>query len=133
MSFDPVRDVRQVVPFVGWRAVSAMPVGLGCFGLSDTRSAAAAIYRAWYRAPEWRNLRSNQLDRHPICRLCAVMGKQTPADTVNHIKPHRGDASLFFDPANLESLCKVHHDSTIQRHERGRLTVAVGQDGWPVP
>jgi hypothetical protein len=37
--------------------------------------------------------------------------------TINDLKPHKGDWSLFIDPANHESACKEHHDSTIKTEE----------------
>jgi hypothetical protein len=60
------------------------------------------------------------------------MGRRTPATVVDHARPHRGDAALFFEPANLASLCKPHHDVTKQRFEAGRSQVGVDEDGWPV-
>jgi 5-methylcytosine-specific restriction enzyme A len=32
------------------------------------------------------------------------------AEVVDHIQPHRGDRALMYDPLNLQSLCKQHHD-----------------------
>ncbi|WP_312009777.1 HNH endonuclease [Bradyrhizobium australafricanum] len=53
-----------------------------------------------------------------------------PAKVADHIKPHRGNAELFFDPNNLQSLCAACHDSTKQRIELGQ--VGFGSDGWPL-
>ncbi|WP_234239756.1 HNH endonuclease [Billgrantia desiderata] len=44
-------------------------------------------------------------------------GRVTPADTVDHIEPHRGDGDKFFDPKNLQSLCATCHSSRKQRLE----------------
>jgi 5-methylcytosine-specific restriction enzyme A len=88
-------------------------------------------WRRWYFTPQWRALRAAQLAREPLCRMCHDMGRQSPATVADHRRPHRGDRALFFDPANLDSLCRLHHDATKRRHERGRLTVALGVDGWP--
>jgi 5-methylcytosine-specific restriction enzyme A len=97
----------------------------------DRRSAAAQTYRRWYRTAQWRALRRAQLAREPLCRMCWEMGRATTATIVDHRIPHRGDAALFFELDNLNSLCAPHHDATKQRHDRGRLTVAIGEDGWP--
>lgn len=59
------------------------------------------------------------------------MGRLTPATIVDHIRPHKGDPALFWDPANHDSLCTPHHDATKQREEHGRRQAAVGTDGWP--
>lgn len=54
------------------------------------------------------------------------------ANVCDHIKAHKGDAALFFDAANLQSLCKLHHDSTKQAEEKGHKRIEIGPDGWPV-
>jgi 5-methylcytosine-specific restriction protein A len=38
---------------------------------------------------------------------------------VDHIRPHRGEQSLFFDRANLQGLCKPCHDRKTTRHDGG--------------
>ena len=71
----------------------------------------SADYHAWYNLPIWTDvLRPAQLLRNPFCRECAAAGRRTPATVVDHVKPHRGDWSLFTDETNLQSLCKFHHD-----------------------
>ena len=100
--------------------------------MSDPRSAQAAQYRQWYQSRQWRLLRVGQFRREPDCRFCRVMGRATAATIIDHAKPHRGDAGLFFDPENLISLCKPHHDATKQRQEHGRRTIVVDADGWPL-
>lgn len=37
---------------------------------------------------------------------------------VDHIKPHKGDRTLFFDYDNTQSLCKTCHDGVKQRIEK---------------
>ena len=37
---------------------------------------------------------------------------------VDHIKPHKGDETLFWDETNWQALCKPHHDIDKQREER---------------
>ncbi|WP_330848890.1 HNH endonuclease [Mangrovicoccus ximenensis] len=41
-----------------------------------------------------------------------------PAQVVDHIQPHRGDQSLFWDVSNWQALCKCCHDREKQRQER---------------
>jgi len=55
----------------------------------------------------------------------------TPADVVHHVKEHKGDPTLFCDPANLESICKPHHDADAQSEERLGYSSEIGADGWP--
>jgi 5-methylcytosine-specific restriction protein A len=57
----------------------------------------------------------------------------TIATVCDHKRPHKGDPDLFWSPTNLQSLCKLHHDSTKQSEEKsGRPKQAIGPDGWPV-
>jgi 5-methylcytosine-specific restriction enzyme A len=99
---------------------------------SDRRSPEALAYRRWYSTAAWRRLRVAQLLNQRWCRLCAEMDRWTRATVVDHRQPHRGSSALFFDPGNLDSLCKTHHNGTKQRLERGRRQVRIGADGWPV-
>jgi 5-methylcytosine-specific restriction endonuclease McrA len=56
----------------------------------------------------------------------------TRAGTVaDHVIPHKGNRALFFDPRNLQTLCKEHHDGVKQSWEK-RGTPEIGLDGWPV-
>ena len=78
----------------------------------------SAEYHGWYLKPIWtKRLRPEQLLREPFCRECARQGVRTPADTVDHIRPFRGDWALFVDPANHQSLCKFHHDQKTAREQ----------------
>lgn len=71
----------------------------------------SAEWHAWYNLPIWTDyLRPVQLVREPFCRECSAARKRTRATVVDHIQPHRGDWTLFTDEANLQSLCKYHHD-----------------------
>ena len=59
-------------------------------------------------------------------------GRRTPATVVDHVIPHRNDQKLFWDSGNWQGLCKLHHDSTKQRIEKGTNVVQIGLDGFPV-
>ena len=57
----------------------------------------------------WQKLQAEQLEREPFCRLCAAEGKpQVKAFEVDHILA-LADGGSFDDPANLQSLCRLHH------------------------
>lgn len=66
----------------------------------------------------WQKARQTFLGRNPLCSICQTAGRITPASIVDHIVPHRGDQSLFWDTANWQSLCKPCHDSIKQAEER---------------
>lgn len=84
----------------------------------DKRRTAVQPWRVWYKTPEWKALRLATFLRDVYqCRRCgAVVGKRGEA-TCDHIRPHRGDRALFFDPSNLQTLCKPCHDGPKQRDE----------------
>ena len=97
----------------------------------DKRSPQAATYRAWYSTPEWKNLRRLHVKKEPYCRFCAEAGLKVPVHSVDHIRRHRGQHQLFFDPGNLQSLCEPCHNSTKQREEALGYSTKVGPDGLP--
>lgn len=64
--------------------------------------------------------------------MCKQVGRVTAATVVDHIKPHRGDESLFYDAANLQSLCKPCHDRHKQRQEHTGTLPGSDTDGMPI-
>jgi 5-methylcytosine-specific restriction protein A len=74
-------------------------------------------WRAWYKTAAWQRRRADQLQSHPLCCRCLAEGVTTEATVANHKRPHRGDWELFMR-GELESVCKPHHDSEVQREER---------------
>ena len=58
----------------------------------------------------WQKYRARYLAAHPLCVACEIDGRVTAATVVDHIKPHRGDPKLMWNPANHQGLCKPHHD-----------------------
>ncbi|AHB05608.1 hypothetical protein U875_09615 [Pandoraea pnomenusa 3kgm] len=86
---------------------------------------------------DWQRLRAKHLSKHPHCVFClrdlgmlgmtaaqvilacAERGVPEPVGNIgDHILAHRGDDRLRLDPANVQTLCKRHHDSEKQRLER---------------
>jgi 5-methylcytosine-specific restriction enzyme A len=70
------------------------------------------------------------LVEHPTCVYCERMGKVQAASVVDHIIPHKGDSTLFWDRDNWQQLCKRCHDSLKQKEEGGKI---VGCDTIGVP
>jgi len=81
---------------------------------------------------QWDRARKVYLFQHPLCCMCQKEDKLTSSTVVDHIRPHRGDMTLFWDRHNWQALCAFHHNSTKQRQDHGRLTSPIGEDGWPV-
>lgn len=80
----------------------------------------------------WQKARKVFLAEHPLCVYCQRLGRLSAATVVDHIKPHKGDLVLFWDPLNWQSLCKVCHDSAKRAEELGGQVVGVGADGIPI-
>lgn len=87
-----------------------------------------------YVSTTWKKLRVWHLTRNPLCVMCLKEDRLTPANVVDHVKPHRGDMALFRDPLNLQSLCEPHHNRDKQRGEAAELLAvpAVDEDGYPI-
>jgi len=98
----------------------------------DKRSGEAHAYRRLYKTQRWQDLRAYRLVTESLCRICQNEGRITPATTVDHIEPHKGNAELFFNFENTQSLCSTCHNSAKQSEERLGYSKAIGQDGWPM-
>lgn len=71
--------------------------------------------RSVYKSPEWVKARTNWIKNEPTCRICGDRGH-----TVDHIKPHRGDMTLFWDTTNWQTLCFKCHQKKRgeERHDK---------------
>jgi len=81
-------------------------------------------WKAWYNTARWQRLRQEVLIRDAYTcqrtfRVCSGRPGEPDSPVVNHIRPHRGNEALFWDPANLETVTKQVHDSLIQAEEQG--------------
>lgn len=52
--------------------------------------------------------------------MCGAKDWRTRATVEDHVVPFRGDWKLFTSPANLQSLCKYHHDQKTMREQAER-------------
>lgn len=66
---------------------------------------------------KWQQARLVFLAANPLCVFCDREGRTTAATVVDHITPHKGDMTLFWDRANWQPLCKPCHDSVKQKQE----------------
>lgn len=94
---------------------------------SDKQTASQRGYNS-----RWRKARESYLKSHPLCVLCLQQDKVEAATVVNHKIPHKGDQKLFWDKNNWESVCKTHHDSTIQKQEKRDVVVGCDDKGIPL-
>ena len=89
-------------------------------------------YKSWYKTARWQKHRARHLALNPLCVMCVSEGRTTAARVADHVVPHRGDETAFWD-GELQALCFAHHNSDAQRAERGgRYRRQIGNDGWPV-
>jgi hypothetical protein len=63
--------------------------------------------------------------------MCLKDGRINAATIADHIEPHKGDQQKFFF-GELQSLCKLHHESAKKREEARGYSTRIGADGWPV-
>lgn len=91
-----------------------------------------AAWRSLYRSTRWEGLRKRVMRRDGYtCQMCGAMIRGGRSDgagsilrpaVVDHIIPHRGDAALFHDPANLWLVCCDCHDGPCQSIEARNLS-----------
>lgn len=67
---------------------------------------------------KWDKASKGFLAKHVLCLACAAAGIDEVARVTDHIVPHRGDMTLFWDRNNWQSCCRWHHDVVKQRLER---------------
>lgn len=70
---------------------------------------------------EWRRARLSYLAEHPLCECeeCKRLGRELPAEVVDHIIPHKGDKALFWDRNNWQAMNKRCHDRKTAREDGG--------------
>ena len=95
-----------------------------------------------YNTKQWKALRETILLRDlyqcqwPRCGVLLKTGAEYLSDphlgVVDHKLKVDDRPDLAFDPDNLQSLCKHHHDSAKQSQERKGYDDTIGKDGWPI-
>ena len=67
----------------------------------------------------WQIVSKAYLANHPFCVRCLESGIHTHATVVDHIVPHKGNQSLFWDKSNWQPLCKQCHDKKTATEDGG--------------
>lgn len=70
-------------------------------------------YQRGYNA-RWNRYRRTFLMNHPLCARCGKM-----ATVVDHITPHKGNKSLFWDVNNHQALCEKCHNRKTRLEDMG--------------
>lgn len=77
-----------------------------------TRRGKSGQYHCLYESAEWRKRRSIFLKKNPSCINCGA-----PSTVADHIIPHRGNLTLFYDDNNLQPMCqRCHSRKTMQEN-----------------
>ncbi len=67
----------------------------------------------------WQAARRVFLMANPLCVECLKKGIITQATDVDHIIPHKGDRSLFWDQSNWQALCHSCHSRKTASEDGG--------------
>ncbi|HGY4466279.1 MULTISPECIES: HNH endonuclease [Klebsiella pneumoniae complex] len=105
-----------------------LPAPAGGFFIG-VNMASSSPWHHLYNTKRWYRLRYHQLQKQPLCEFHLRRNQVISATVVDHIKPHKGDETLFHDPDNLQSLCKRCHDSVKQRIEKGGTVTEFDNEG----
>lgn len=71
----------------------------------------SADYKYMYNW-QWRKASKAFREQNPLC-VCAECAQRVvplPSEVTDHVIPHKGDETLFWDRKNWQALAKVCHD-----------------------
>ncbi len=108
-------SLKTLKPRISIAKTSRVPVMQPGGWRTDTQTSTQRGY-----GYKWQKARLGFLRSHPLCRYCERTGLVTAATVVDHIEPHRGNQTLFWDKNNWQSLCATHHSRDKQREEAQR-------------
>jgi 5-methylcytosine-specific restriction protein A len=86
-----------------------------------------AQHNAMYDSPEWRRYSKDYRDAHPLCAdpYHRHVGETRAVHAVDHITPHCGNRSLFWNPKNHQPLCEACHNWKSTQDKAGRNAASV--------
>jgi 5-methylcytosine-specific restriction endonuclease McrA len=90
-------------------------------------------HRALYSSQRWRKAARRQLRDHSLCAMHLLTGQIVPAQEADHIVRHGGNLQAFWDPKNLQSLCRACHEAKSadeEGHKRRGFSLDVDGDGY---
>ena len=67
------------------------------------------VSRALYRSKRWRTERAAFLHEHPLCVECERHDLIRLAGVVDHVDPHDGNETVFWDRSRWQALCASCH------------------------
>lgn len=87
-------------------------------------------WRLWYRSQRWREKALAQFAAHSLCSRCSTDHRPVAASVANHVIPHKGNETLFWE-GELESVCAPCHDGAIRSEEARGHRIGMTIDGRP--
>lgn len=83
--------------------------------------------RARGYSPAWDRYSKRRMREQPLCIGCLAAGFTVPATVTDHVVPHDGDKTLFWDRSNHQSACGTLCHSRVKqiletRWRRGELS-----------
>lgn len=75
--------------------------------------------KALFNSPRWKQARKIHLQNEPLCRPHKQQGLLHRGTVVDHIIPHRGDETLFWDTNNWQTVCLSYHGAKSQAERIG--------------
>ncbi len=101
---------------------------------ADTPPTRATEYKHLYNY-RWQQQRKAFLTQHPLCECDQCQAGKVRvlvANVVDHKVPHKGDLTLFWDPANWQAMNKVCHDRYKALLERSGRVAGADVNGTPL-
>ncbi|MBT0626071.1 HNH endonuclease [Pseudomonas fluorescens] len=68
---------------------------------------------------KWQQARKAYLAKYPLCVECERQGLVVAANHVDHIRPHKGDWTIFWDSSNWQPLCHPCHSRKTAAEDGG--------------
>jgi len=75
--------------------------------------------QAMYNSRRWKRYREEYRARHPLCIQCQEQGITKPMWAIDHVIPHGGNETLFWNPKNHQPLCLECHNRKSQQERAG--------------
>ena len=88
-------------------------------GKTYNQSAKRKQSNAKYNTRLWAKLRISQLSKQPLCQACAVRGRVTQAEVVDHLWPWNQIGPQAFVVNRFQSLCHECHSVKTSLEQQG--------------
>ena len=84
--------------------------------------------RAVRSTRRYQRMRANFLaNENLLCAVCQRMGIVQGADELDHIVPASEAPERFWDPTNMQGICRTHHEEKTEAENRRTVP---GQAEW---